>query len=201
MTALTLINARFYTMDPGHPSASGLVIQDGRIIQVLGNGDADIPLSSQTFDLDGRVILPGLIDSHLHLLQYAETLARIDCETATKAECLSRVRDRARATPPGEWVLGHGWNHNSWPEGYGSAGDLDQISRDHPIYLTGKSLHVSWANTTALERCGITASTPDPPGGLLGRDQAGNLTGILFEEAVKLIEKQIPEPRPEDLAG
>lgn len=141
-----------------------------------------------------------MIDSHLHLRKYAESLTKVDCETATRTECLSRVGERSRQTPPGEWILGHGWNHNIWPEGYGSASDLDRISCDHPIYLTGKSLHVSWANSAALERCGIREGTPDPPGGLLGRDEGGNLTGILFEDAVKLIEEKLPAPGEEEIA-
>lgn len=195
MPTLTLTNARVITMEPGLPFASGLIIERGKITRVLPRGETPPdPSGAENIDLGGKTVLPGLIDSHLHLRNYAETLQKINCETNTIQECLNRVRERVRSTPPGKWILGHGWNHNLWPGGYGAAGDLDQISTDHPIYLTGKSLHVSWANTAALHKAGITRSTPDPSGGFLGRDPDGNLTGILFEDAVKMIENVIPLP-------
>jgi predicted amidohydrolase YtcJ len=201
MPTYTLINARVITMDPGLPFASGLHIEDGRITHVLPQGEeVPVPGLGKQIDMGGKTILPGLIDSHLHLRKYAEALQKIDCETNTKQECLERVRDRVSTTPPGKWILGHGWNHNLWPGGYGSLQDLDRISTNHPIYLTGKSLHVSWANTAALHEAEITRDTPDPAGGLLGRDEEGNLTGILFEDAVKLIEQVIPTPSRKKIA-
>jgi predicted amidohydrolase YtcJ len=200
MPTYTLTNARVITMDPGHPFASGLIIEDGRINRVLSEGSSPPVLSNgEGIDLAGKTILPGLIDSHLHLRKYAEALQKINCETNTIQECLDRVREKALTTPPGKWILGHGWNHNLWPEGYGSAEDLDQISTDHPIYLTGKSLHVSWTNSTALQKAGITRNTPDPPNGLLDRNAEGDLTGILFEDAVKLIENIIPLPAEDEI--
>ena len=195
MPTLILTNARVITMDPGFPLGSGLVIDEGKVTQILAQGeDPPLAINGERIDLAGKTILPGLIDSHLHLRKYAETLQKTNCETNTKQECLNRVNEITRSTAPGKWILGHGWNHNIWPEGYGSVEDLDQISTDHPIYLTGKSLHVSWANTTVLQLAGISRNSPNPPGGLLGRDPEGNLTGILFEDAVKLIETIIPLP-------
>jgi predicted amidohydrolase YtcJ len=193
MPPTILRNARIYTMDPGHPTASGLVIEEGVITAVLSRQEADQDwVSGPSLDLEGRVLLPGLIDSHLHLRHYAESLQKIDCETRTRQECLARVAERAALAGTGEWILGHGWNHNLWPEGYGTAAELDGIAPDRPVYLTGKSLHVSWANSRAFELAGIREDSPDPPHGSLGRDSDGRLTGILFEEAVSLIELVIP---------
>lgn len=201
MAALILTNARLITMDPGRPFGSGLVIDGGKIIQVLSENDpAPSSSAGQVIDLGGKTILPGLIDSHLHLRKYAETLQKVDCETSTMEECLDRVRKRAQSTPPGKWILGHGWNHNHWADGYGTVQDLDRISTDHPIYLTGKSLHVSWANSTALKISGISEETPDPSSGVLQRDPSGNLTGILLEDAVKLIENHLPLPNRDQIA-
>lgn len=201
MPTTTLTNARVITMDPGHPIASGLIIEEGKIIRVL-SGESSPPISGdgESIDLEGKTILPGLIDCHLHLRKYAESLQKIDCETDTIQECLDRVREKARTTPPGKWILGHGWNHNLWADGYGSAQDLDRISTKHPIYLTGKSLHVSWANTAALREASITEGSPDPANGILGRDADGDLTGILFEDAVKMIEDIIPLPSKDEIA-
>lgn len=202
MEALTLINARIFTMDAGSSEASGLVIEDGKIIRTLTGTAGNEPPSQGSFlDLGGRIILPGLIDSHLHLRKYAETLDKVNCETQTKKECLERVQKAAITTAPGEWILGHGWNHNSWLDGYGTAEELDQTAPDHPVYLTGKSLHVSWTNSKAMSLAGIDKKTQDPPGGVLQRDSDGNPTGILFEEAVKLIEGIIPVPSVEQVAS
>ncbi len=109
MTAITLTNARIYTMDSGNPFAIGLIIENGRIIRLISEAEGyDPALSGNILDLEGRVLLPGLIDSHLHLQEYAETLEKIDCETSTRQKCLERVKERAANTPAGDWVLGHG---------------------------------------------------------------------------------------------
>jgi predicted amidohydrolase YtcJ len=201
MTSLTLTNARIYTLDSGDSVVSNLVIEDGLVKRTFTKPDfgRSIP-EGEVLDLKGRIVLPGLIDSHLHLRKYSENLEKIDCETSTKKECMDRVAVRAGSTPKGEWILGHGWNHNNWSGGFGSAGDLDQVAPDHPAYLTGKSLHVSWANNKALDLAGIKAGTPDPPKGKIQRDDQGRPTGILFEDAVKLIEKIIPPRSIEETA-
>ena len=95
--------------------------------------------------------MPGFTDAHIHLLEFGLSLQRVDCETKTRAECLERVRQRVASTNPGEWVLGHGWNHNIWPEEIGNKGMLDDFSSNNPIYLTHKSLHSGWANSAALK--------------------------------------------------
>ncbi len=202
MDSLTLINARIFTLDETAPEISGLVIENGKISHILNGAEGkESPAKRNYLDLGGRIVLPGLIDSHLHLRKYAETLTKVNCETKNKADCLERVRERALTTPPGKWILGHGWNHNSWVKGYGTATELDQVAPNHPVYLTGKSLHVSWANTRAMSLAGISNSTQDPPGGVLQRDSDGNATGILFEDAVKLIEGIIPIPTDEEVGS
>ena len=197
MESFQLTNARIYTMDPRQPLASSLVFRGGKVERLLTEDPLD---SENSLDLGGRIVLPGLIDAHLHLRQYAESLQYIDCETRTKKDCLEKVAERAALTPPGEWIRGHGWNHNHWSTGYGTAAELDQFSPHNPVYLTGKSLHLSWANSAALKIAGISNQTLDPPRGTLLRNANGNPTGILFEEAVKLVEKFIPSPSIEATA-
>jgi predicted amidohydrolase YtcJ len=191
-----LYNARIHTLDSTRPFASALAIQQDRIVAV---GDetairAEYSPGEQGLDLQGRVILPGLTDSHIHLEMYALSLRRVDCETRIRRECLERVAERARITPPGEWILGHGWNQNNWPEGFGSAADLDAVVSDHPVYLSAKSYHAGWANSLALKRAGVTAATPDPFNGRLSRTANGTPDGILFESAMDLVANAIPEP-------
>lgn len=197
-----LYNARVYTMDAGRPTVSALALRDGRV--VAAGSDAEVKnvcgREADVQDMGGAVILPGLTDAHIHLEQYALGLQKVDCETQTKAECLERVAARARTTPPGGWVLGHGWNQNSWPEGFGTAQELDAAAPDHPVYLTAKSLHAAWANTAALRLAGLDDGTPDPPDGRLGRGPGGRLNGILFESAMELVDAVTPEPTPAQTA-
>jgi predicted amidohydrolase YtcJ len=109
------------------------------------------------------------------------------------------VAERARSTPPDAWILGHGWNQNNWPEGFGTAADLDAAAPQHPVYLTAKSLHAAWANSVALDLAGLGPATPDPPAGRLGRDAHGRPDGILLENAMQLVAGVIPEPSAEQV--
>lgn len=187
---------------PGAPGATALAIA-GRQIVAVGT-DADIldafPFAEQNINLNRHTLWPGLTDAHVHLRHLAESRAMVDCETATRAECLARVETAARSLPPGAWIRGHGWNHNQWPEGIGTAELLDQVSHGHPAYLSAKSLHMSWANSQALALAGLTDSSPDPEGGMLQRDTGGRLTGILLEpSAANLVLDVIPELSQEAL--
>lgn len=211
-----LHNAHIHTQNPDQPTASALVIDRERILAV---GDVDTLFNhyprAEGQNMGGRVIVPGLTDAHLHIKHYALALQKIDCEVDTKEECLRRVAERARNTKPGEWILGHGWNQNTWfssPDGRGARGEgrgvrgfphaseLDAIAPNHPVYLTAKSLHAAWANTKALQLANITASTPDPHNGQIQRDANGQATGILLETAMELVGNVIPEPTLNEIA-
>ena len=216
-----LYNANIHTLDSKHPSASAILIAGGRVIAV---GDKD-KLESlahgkvEKQDMQGKTILPGLTDAHLHMQHYALFLGKIDCETKTKEECLRRVAERVKKAKPGEWILGHGWNHNEWlpspsgsptgvlREGAGGEGELptadelDVLAPNNPVYLTAKSLHAAWANTSALNLANITNDTPNPKDGVIQRDHAGRATGALLESAMALVDDMIPEPAIAEIAN
>jgi predicted amidohydrolase YtcJ len=203
-TILILTNARVYTGDPaqlGDPTATAIVIQAGRILDVGSTEKmlAEYSEYAMLEDLHGQFILPGLTDAHIHLMQYSLGLQKIDCETRSRVECLKRVGERAKTARPGEWILGHGWNQNEWPEGFGNLHQLDAIAPNNPVYLTSKSLHSGWANSAALRLAGIQDQSPNPPDGRLGRSSDARLDGILFESAMELIERVIPEPTDADI--
>jgi len=208
-----LYNANIHTLDGLLSHASAILIAGGRIIAV---GDRD-KLESlahgkvEKQDMGGRTILPGLTDAHIHIQHYALGLARVDCETKTKAECLRRVAERVSHTKPGEWVLGHGWNQNEWlspsPSGRGARGEgewptaseLDAVAPNNPVYLTAKSLHAALANSFALKLANITRDSSDPKDGAIQRDAKGQVTGVLLETAMGLVADAIPETAINDI--
>lgn len=189
-----LYNGKITTLNPNQPAASAIAI-DGDQILAVGSDEEILAFSNPqivTQDLQGKTVWPGLTDAHIHLENYALSLQYVDCETADRSECLDRVSQKAKSVPKDQWIRGHGWNQNNWPEGFGSAADLDALVPEQPVYLTAKSLHASWVNTTALHLAGITSSTPDPQGGKILRDSAGKPSGILLESAMALVENIIP---------
>jgi len=196
MPKMFLTNAKVYSFNTEHVVADSVGITNGKISKV---GKADDVLASRNrlepiVDLRQSLLFPGFTDSHIHLLAYGQYLQRVDLSGCTKQECLIRVSKNISQTQPGEWIIGHGWDHNLWESGFGSIIDLDQISSQHPIYLTHKSLHCAWANSTALQNAGITNEMPDPPGGVIGRGEKDIPKGILLENAMQLVESAIPEP-------
>ncbi|MBK9924514.1 MAG: amidohydrolase [Anaerolineales bacterium] len=196
-----LYNAHIHTQDETQPIASALLIDRERIVAV---GEADVLLSqypnAEKQDMGGRMILPGLTDAHIHFQYYALGLQKIECETDTKEECLRRVAERVKSAKPGEWILGHGWNHNTWNV-WPLASELDAIAPNNPVYLTAKSLHAGWVNTAAMKLANITSQTPDPQNGQIQRDAKGTATGVLLETAMELANATIPSPTVNDIAN
>lgn len=194
-----LKNARIYTLDAQNSQVGALAYTcpSPQTATILATGSTDQILAefghtAIVEDIQGRVILPGLTDSHIHLQYYAESLTQLDCDTPTRAECLERVIERVRQTPASGWVRGHGWRGNRWSEGFGTAADLDAVSGDSPVVLTDASLHVAWVNSRALAIAGVNAETTSPGGGEIQRDEHGSPTGILFDAAMNLVLDAIP---------
>ena len=194
-----LYNARIYTLDKVKPLVSVIAVDHGVIIAAGGDELLQAFDRADKQDLQGYTVLPGLTDAHLHLQHYSLSLQKIDCETDTLEECLQRVKMTAQKAAAGEWVLGHGWNQNSWGN-WPTAADLDSITPNNPVFLTAKSLHAAWANSAALKLAGVGPGTPDPKDGQIQRDMKGEPTGILLENAVVLVSELIPEPGTVDLA-
>ncbi len=195
-----LHNARIYTLDPARPQASSIVVDRGEIAALGGDDLLREFQGAQHEDLGGRVVLPGLTDAHLHLKYYALSLSQVDCETDTLETCLRRLEDKASQIPAGKWILGHGWNQNVWGA-WPTAAELDRLAPRHPVFLTAKSLHAAWANTSAMKLAGIHAGTADPPDGRIQRSATGEPTGILLEGAASLVSRHVPEPDLGELAA
>ena len=202
---IILFNGRVRTMEAAAPRASAIAVRGGRIRHV-GNDTAVRAAAGgtrgvQSIDLQGRCVLPGLTDSHLHFKWFAESLAAVDVETATLDEAVARVRARAQTAEPGAWITGTGWNHNVW--GTGALPDLEPLdgaAPRNPVALQAKSGHALWVNSLALLKAGIRLETPDPEGGKIAHGKDGTPSGILLENATHLVHAVIPKSTRGDLA-
>src|SRR5262249_42922720 len=195
-----LYNARIHTLDAAQPTASAVAIRDGRFVGVGDEADLQ-PLANgrtERINLHGRTVVPGLNDTHNHMSAVGLGLLRLSLEgSASIGEIASRIADRVRATPKGEWVVTAlvgepAINHLLRERRYPTRADLDPVSPGHPVCI--QAPHVLVVNSVALQRCGITRDSPDPPGGELGHDADGELTGILYETpAMALVRPHLPQ--------
>ncbi len=191
---------RIYTLDPAPPVVEALAVSDGRIIARGTTADlaADFP-HLERVDLGGRTVLPGFVDSHIHLASYGVSLRRVELRDAQSlADAVTRVAAAAVRARRGEWILGRGWDKNLWPEGrFPTRGDLDAVVRDHPVALTSKDGHLLWVNSTALTLAGVDDRSEDPAGGQIDRGPDGSPSGLLKEEAKSLVARVIPAAGPD----
>ncbi len=198
-----LLGGTVYTMDPSQPVAEAVAISEGRIVHVGNVSDARALAGPQTetIDLHGRVALPGFVESHTHLTMFGRYLEQTDCRRARSIEeIVSSLKEAAAQTPPGEWVLGHSYDDTLLTEmRHPTRRDLDRASTEHPILLSHISVHNKVANSAALKKANVSASTPDPPGGKVDRDAHGEPTGVLWEWAMDLMQPYLPEATVDDI--
>lgn len=193
------VNGNIHTLDASRPRVQALAVMGNRVIATGGDADllAQEATAGKTINLQGRTVVPGFTDSHLHFMSYGLSLKQIDLtETLTLEHALARVAARAAETRAGHWLQGRGWDHTLWAGGtFPTRHDLDRIAPDHPVFLQRKCGHIGWANSLALQLAGIADETPDPPGGAIERNPTtGQPTGILKERAMDLMFRLLQEP-------
>jgi len=191
-----LYNARIYTQWPQRPWAQALAIQKGRIIAV-GDKPAIRALATsatQLIDARGHLVLPAFTDAHIHLFDLARRRGQIALYDASSLEdLLRRVENHAAGLPPDAWILGYGWNESVWPQRrFPTRRDLDAVTGGRPAVIWRTDLHAAVANSEALARAGIGPDTPDPPSGVIDRDERGHPTGVLRELAINIVRQAIP---------
>lgn len=197
---LVLTGARVLTLDDGWtgPPPTAVAIADGRILYVGNDAEAKRRAApdARIVDLKGAVVLPGFSDSHCHLYGLGQALAQIDLVGTTSADdAVARVVAAAAANPDLEWLSGRGWDQNDWEgQRYPDRGLLDAVAPDRPCYLRRIDGHAAWVNGEALRRADIDRDTPDPEGGAILRDDRGEPTGILIDNAADLVRDVIPAP-------
>jgi len=193
---LILYNGAILTMDPANPRAQAVAIAGDRFLAVGGNDDVRALATARTrqVDLGGKTVVPGFIDAHTHPA-YAgiRHLRWVDCDLRSIAEIQRAIRERAARTPPGEWVVGFKYDDTKTEEGRRlTREDLDAAADRHPVLIEHRGGHTAYVNTLAFQRAGVTAETPDPPGGKIDR-AGGRLTGGLRERATEPFWKLIPQ--------
>ncbi|KAK9805273.1 hypothetical protein WJX72_010387 [[Myrmecia] bisecta] len=201
-------NARVWTGDAKRPWAEAFsVAPNGRIkhigltAQVLG---LSWPTSLRLWlfgapptavNLRGKFVVPGFIDSHVHLIQGGYSLSRVYMEgVTTKEGFVAAVKEAADAAPPGSWILGGIWGEQNWGGELPHRSWIDSVSPHHPVLLTRMCGHMALANSRALEAAGIGRGAADPDGGQIKKDASGEPTGILTETAMKLVAQLLPKP-------
>jgi predicted amidohydrolase YtcJ len=198
---LVLLGGRVQTVDPALPRATALAVQAGRVVSV-GTDDEVRRLAgpkTRVVQLDGRTVVPGLVDTHTHAYDAARArvLGWLDLglpAARSLADARDAVAQSASAGPPGGWVLGDRWDESKWPERRSlTRADLDPVTGERPLYLEHVSGHKAVVNGAALRRAGITRATPDPVGGAVEKDAAGEPTGVLKDTAMDLVTRHLPQ--------
>jgi predicted amidohydrolase YtcJ len=202
-----ILHGRVYTLNPKQAWAQALAIRADRIVAV--GDDAAIEKfrhpGTKVIDAAGQLVMPGFVDCHIHFMDGALSLGRVNLEGAKDVPDIQlRLRDYVSQHPGTDWLLGRGWDYAMF--GAAALPDkkyLDELFPDRPVYLEGYDGHTYWANSKALAIAGITRDTPDPANGIIVRDPATReATGALKEAAHELVGKFIPEPtRAEKLAA
>jgi predicted amidohydrolase YtcJ len=178
---------------PGGFRRASVVIEGERIIAVESEVSRGHLRGARIIDVAGGLVLPGLVDAHAHIGGLGAALESVNLVgAATPEEMFAWIAERARQQPAGEWVLGRGWDQNLWPvQDFPTAAELDRFVPDHPVWVRRIDGHAALANTAAMRAAGITAATPDLPGGRIIRDEAGEPTGV-FIDAMSHVDRVVP---------
>ena len=183
---------------------NAVAVRAGRVLavgseQAVRRQVGSSPLTVLRFE--DALVLPGLVDCHAHLQTLGELLEQVDLrDCRSEAEAVEKVRRYAAKRPELPWIVGYGWDQSLWPDRrFPTKQLLSEAVPDRPVWLRRVGGHAGWCNEKALQIAGIDQHTPDPPGGRILRDEAGQPTGVLLDEAMGLVTRHIPPPSDEDL--
>lgn len=200
---VVILHGHVWTVDHEHPQAEALAIHGGRILAV--GSDTEIAKwigpATKKIDAQGKSVLPGFIDAHVHFSGGGGEISSVQLRDAnTPQEFSKRVGTHARKLPKGEWILGGTWDHELWGGNPLPSHDwIDGVTPDTPVFVSRYDGHMALANALALRLAGVTRETKDPPGGTIVRDKDGNPTGLMKDAAMGLVYRAIPPPSDEQL--
>ena len=213
---MVLRNGKVVTVDESRPEAQAIAIRGDRIV-ALGTDigiQRYIGPATRVIDLGGQLAIPGLVESHGHFMGFGQSKMTLDMlDVKDWNEIVSMVAAAAKQAKPGEWIIGRGWHQEKWSsvpqpnvEGFPFHDGLSKVSPNNPVMLTHASGHASFVNAAAMAAAGLTAKTPDPPGGEILKDKSGRPIGLLRETASGIVgraldawrAKKTPEERLAD---
>ena len=197
-------NASGYTIESDSLLSFSTLVVDGQKVFAVGGDDLaskylDMP-SVTVFDLEGKTLLPGIIDAHGHVMGLGFQELQINLAGITSLQgTLQELKEYAEANPELEWIIGRGWNQTLWEENrFPTAADLDQVIPDRPVWLSRVDGHAGWANTKAIQLAQVSTDTPDPVGGKIIRDTRGRPTGVFIDAAEGYVQTVVPESTREE---
>jgi len=194
-----LRNGRIHTVDAAFSTTDAVAIRGGRFVATGREAEAMAGPATQVIDLGGRTAIPGLIDSHVHQHQWGMNIPAVQLlQVRSIADVLAAIGERARATPPGEWIIGSSlWHESLLAEGrLPTRWELDSVAPNNPVFIP-RGGHVVTVNSLGLQRAGITRDTPQPTGGVIVKREDGEPTGVLLiAGATSIARRALPPPPP-----
>ncbi len=204
---LVLLNGKIWTVNDRQPRAEAVACLGSRIVAVGSNGEIRkwIGAGTEAIDMGGKLVLPGFNDAHVHFFSGGENLASVQLRDAkSEDEFRKRIAEFAAKQPAGRWITGGDWDHENWtPARLPTRQLIDAVTAGHPVFVNRLDGHMALANSQALQLAGITRDTPDPPGGTIVRDAAGEPTGVLKDAAMERmdgVDGVIPAPSEDQIA-
>ncbi|HSK70779.1 MAG TPA: amidohydrolase [Pyrinomonadaceae bacterium] len=197
MADLVVINANARTMDTKQPKAESVAVLGNKIIAVGSNAETKplVGKNTRVIDAQGKLVLPGFNDSHVHFLDGGAGLSSVDLRDAkTPQEFVERIKNFAAKLPKGRWILNGNWDHENWtPSNLPTKEMIDAATPDNPVFINRLDGHMALANSLALKLANVDKNTKDVAGGEIVRDAGGNPTGILKDAAMDYVYRVIPE--------
>jgi len=196
---LVLVNGRVWTGDSARPSADAIAIAGTRIVAVGSNDEIrDLARGANVIDLGGAFVVPGFIDSHVHLLDGGFRLASVQLRDAsTRDEFVARIKAFAATVPADVWITGGDWDHTLWGGELPRRDWIDAVTPNNPVWVNRLDGHMALANTAALKTAGVPDDVKDVGGGEIVRDESGRPTGLLKDNAMSLVESRVAPPNQE----
>lgn len=189
-------HAKIWTGDQAMPAAEALAIIGDRIVAVGSTAEVEAwrGASTKVIDAGGRRVVPGFNDAHVHFVDGGRQLDNVNLkDAASPQEFARRIGEQARRLPRGDWITGGDWDDQRWnPPELPTKTLIDPVTPERPVFLSRYDGHMALANSVALKLAGVTAATPDPPGGTVVKDAQGEPTGALKDAAMNLVQRVIP---------
>jgi len=200
---LVLTNGHVATVDPAKPTAEAIAVRGDKVeaVGTIAEIKAYIGQKTEVIDLAGRFAMPAFNEAHAHFRGVGQAKLHLDLmKVRNWDEIVAMVGDAAKKAKPGEWIIGRGWHQEKWDhppagavEGFPTHELLSKAAPNNPVFLTHASGHATIANAKAMALAGITRRTPNPPGGEILKDRAGNPIGVFRERASGLVGKALSE--------